>query len=42
MSASVSKPISNHVTCVLDSMKPLNVPGAVTEERVKVLYGLSF
>jgi hypothetical protein len=42
VSASVSKPISDHVTCVVDTVKPLNAPGAVPEERVKVLYGLSF
>jgi hypothetical protein len=40
--ASISKPISDHVTCVVDSMKPLNAPGAVPEERVKVLYGIKF
>jgi hypothetical protein len=42
VTASVSKPINDHVTCVVDSVKPLNAPGAVPEERVKVLYGLSF
>lgn len=42
VSASVSKPINDHVTCVVDSVRPLNAPGAVPEERVKVLYGVSF
>jgi hypothetical protein len=42
VSASVSKPITDQVTCVVDSVRPLNAPGASSEERVKVLYGIRF
>jgi hypothetical protein len=47
MAASVSRPISEHVTCVVDSIRPMRsmdfpTPPSLQEERVKVLYGVSF
>jgi hypothetical protein len=42
LNASLSKPISSHVTAVVESLRPTAAPGAQAEERVKVLYGISF
>ncbi|HUP57985.1 MAG TPA: hypothetical protein VM598_11075 [Bdellovibrionota bacterium] len=42
LSTSLTKPISDHVTCVLDSVRPMDAPAAAAEERVRFLYGISF
>jgi hypothetical protein len=42
LSTSLTKPISDHVTCVLDSVRPMDAPGAASEERVRFLYGIRF
>jgi hypothetical protein len=43
LSASVAKPISDHLTCVVDTVRPVDSGDLRNpEERIKLLYGIQF